>query len=77
MNIIHITQEDQIWKENFQCGPISSVSRASIDAAINPEETDYLFFVADKNGKLYFTRTDAEHSAKIQELVDQGLWYEY
>ncbi len=58
-------------------GPISSVSRTSIEAAITPNETDYLFFVADKNGKLYFTKTNAEHSATIRNLMNQGLWYQY
>lgn len=58
-------------------GPISSVSRSSIDAALNPNDTDYLFFVADKNGKLYFTTTDEEHNQIINELKEEGLWLEY
>ena len=58
-------------------GPISSVSKNSIDAAINPNNTDYLFFVADKNGKLYFSNTSQEHNQIIRQLVNQGLWYEY
>ena len=35
-------------------GPISSIGRVSIEAAIEPNKTDYLFFVADKNGKLFW-----------------------
>ena len=58
-------------------GPIASVSKSSIEAAINPNNTNYLFFVADKNGKVYFTNTNAEHEQMIQDLVDKGLWYEY
>lgn len=58
-------------------GPISSVSKTSIEAAINPNETDYLFFVADKNGKIYFSRTSSEHDKIITELKTQGLWFEY
>lgn len=58
-------------------GPISSVSKSSIDAALNPNDTDYLFFVADKNGKLYFTKTDEEHNQIINELKSEGLWLEY
>lgn len=58
-------------------GPICSPSRESIEAVINPEEHDYYFFVADKNGKTYFTKTNAEHEAQIQELQASGLWYEY
>ena len=51
--------------------------KSSIEAAIHPNKTDYLFFVADKNGKLYFTKTNEEHSAKVNELKSQGLWFEY
>lgn len=58
-------------------GPISSVSKKSIEAALNPNNTDYLFFVADKNGKLYFTKTDEEHNQIINELKSQNLWLEY
>ncbi len=58
-------------------GPISSVSKNSIEAALNPNDTDYLFFVADKNGKLYFTRTVNEHNDIVSQLKEQGLWLEY
>ena len=58
-------------------GPISSVGKASIEAAIEPNDTDYLFFVADKNGKLYFTKTNSEHIQVINELQSNGNWYEY
>ncbi len=58
-------------------GPISSVSKNSIDAALNPNSTDYLFFVADKNGKLYFSKTDTEHTQIISKLKSEGLWFEY
>ena len=58
-------------------GPISSVSKNSIEAALNPSETDYIFFVADKNGKLYFTKTVNEHNEIITKLRNEGLWYEY
>ena len=58
-------------------GPISSVSKNSIDAALNPNETDYIFFVADKNGKLYFTKKVEEHNSIVNKLKDEGLWLEY
>lgn len=58
-------------------GPISSVSISSLEAAIEPETTDNLYFVADKNGKVYFTKTNEEHEAKIKDLKDNGLWYEF
>lgn len=58
-------------------GPIASPSLSSIEAAAKPNDTEYLFFVADKNGKVYFTRSNSEHNAKILELKQNGLWYVY
>lgn len=58
-------------------GPISSVSKASIEAVINPKETEDLYFVADKNGKVYFSKTYEEHQNTVSALKTQGLWYEY
>lgn len=58
-------------------GPICSPSRESILAVLNPEEHDYYYFVADKNGDTYFMKTYAEHEAKVSELQASGLWYEY
>ena len=58
-------------------GPISNPSEESIEATLNPSESNYLYFVADSNGKIYFTNTYEEHQKLIQELQKQGLWYEY
>ena len=39
-------------------GPICNMSKESIDAALNPSNTDYIYFYADiKTGKLYFAKT--------------------
>lgn len=58
-------------------GPISSVSKKSLEAALKPNDTNYLFFVADKNGRLYFTKSDEEHIQVINNLKKSGLWLEY
>jgi len=58
-------------------GPISSVSKNSIEAALNPSNTEYIFFVADKNGRLYFSKSNEEHNQIINSLKNQGLWFEY
>ena len=58
-------------------GPICSPSKDSISATMKSTKHDYYFFVADKNGKTYFTKTNAEHNAKIADLKNQGLWYVY
>ncbi|HQC83970.1 MAG TPA: endolytic transglycosylase MltG [Bacilli bacterium] len=55
-------------------GPIASPSLSSIQAAVNPDSTDYLYFVADKNSKLYFAKTLDEHNNNIAYLKSHDLW---
>ncbi len=55
-------------------GPISNPSLSSIDAAINTVTSDYLYFVADKNRNVYFTKSSSEHEKKVQELKENGDW---
>ena len=64
-------------KGKLPVGPIASPSLSSIEAAVNPSKTQYLFFVADKNGKVYFTRNNSEHEQMISKLKKQGLWFVY
>ena len=58
-------------------GPIGNPSEESIKAALNPTNSNYLYFVADSNGKIYFSTNYVEHQKKIKDLQQQGLWYEY
>lgn len=58
-------------------GPICNPSKSAIDAVINYIETDALYFVADKNGKVYFTKSNEEHNKIIKTLKSEGLWFTY
>ena len=58
-------------------GPICNPSIDSLVAAIEPTSNDYYYFVADKNGKTYFNKTDSGHIKTVNELKNSGLWYEY
>lgn len=49
-------------------GPIANPGLAAIRAVLNPENTDYLYFVADKNGAHRFSRTYEEHLAAIEQV---------
>jgi len=48
-------------------GPISNPGLSSIEAALNPAKTDYLYFFADKQGHLHFATTIEGHNANIQK----------
>ena len=54
--------------------PICNPGRASIDAVLNPEDTDDLFFVADGSGGHAFAKTLKQHNnnvAKWREVERQ------
>lgn len=51
-------------------GPICSPGLASLEAALHPAETKYLYFVADmSSGKLYFNETLEGHEADVQKYM--------
>ena len=58
-------------------GPIDNPSRSAIEATANYKETNNFYFVADKNGKVYFTKNYNEHQIMINKLKKDGLWYTY
>lgn len=55
-------------------GPICSISLSSLKAAVQPDNNDYYYFVADKNGKIYYTKTNREHEEKVMEIKEAGDW---
>ena len=49
-------------------GPIASPGRASLEAVLNPDQTEDLYFVVNsRDGRHKFSRTAAEHDAAVSE----------
>ena len=46
-------------------GPIANPGQASLRAALNPQPSDYLYFVANTEGGHFFSKTLAEHDRNI------------
>lgn len=49
-------------------GPIASPGMSSIKSVLTPEQTDYLYFVAEKDGHHYFSKTYDEHLQAIEKI---------
>jgi UPF0755 protein len=52
-------------------GPIASPGKASIDAAIRPAESEFLYFVSRNDGSHVFARTLDEHNRNVQKYQVQ------
>jgi len=46
-------------------GPIANPGRESLEAAVNPEEVGYLYFVSKNDGTHYFSKSLKEHNRAV------------
>lgn len=56
-------------------GPIANPGEESLKAALAPESTDYLYFVANDRGGHFFSKTLEEHNrnvARLRRLLSEG-----
>lgn len=53
-------------------GPIASPGKASIEAVLWPDTSDYYFFVLGENGQHIFSRTLEEHNAAIRKASNSS-----
>lgn len=57
----------------FGPGPIVSPSLSAIKAVLNPTANNYLYFVADTEGKIYFAQTLEEQNINVQKYVNDAI----
>lgn len=76
----------RLWEKDYQMaspyntylidglppGPIGEPSQASLEAALYPARTDFLYFVARPDGQHVFSRTYAEHRRAVQQVRRRG-----
>ncbi len=53
----------------FPPAPISNPGLVAIKAALNPPQTDYIYYLSDKDGKLHFAKTLEEHNINIEKYL--------
>ena len=55
-------------------GPVDSPSLSAIQATLNPNETEYYYFVADvTTGTVYYSATIEEHNQNVENYVNSKL----
>lgn len=61
-------------KKGLPVGPIANVSTDSIEAVIEPDNTNYYYFVADCDGNTYFSKTDTGNINNKNKLIKDNKW---
>ena len=57
--------------EGLPPGPILNPGRDAIQAVLQPQASDYLYFMADVkgDGTVYYAKTYAEHQANVRKYL--------
>jgi UPF0755 protein len=50
-------------------GPISNPGLDAIEAVIYPQETDFWFYLSDKQGRTHYAKTGEEHNENIEKYL--------
>ncbi len=59
----------------YPIGPITTPQLATIQAVLNPDKNQYLFFVADASGRKYFSDSGDGHDANIARVQEINKQY--
>ncbi len=52
-------------------GPIANAGDSSWEAALRPDKTDYLYFLAKSNGEVVFTKTLKDHNKAKEKYISK------
>ncbi len=55
--------------EGLPVGPIANIAKSSLEAVVNPAESDYLYFLHDKDGNIHFAKTYEEHMENHKRYI--------
>lgn len=72
-----ITRSDYEYKHPYSTytntglppGPIANPGISVLKAAVYPTQTDYLYYIHDKNGTIYYAKTLQEHNQNVQKYL--------
>ena len=53
-------------------GPIANSGKHSVEAALEPAQTDYYYFLAAPTGEVYYAKTLEEHNALKQKYITKN-----
>ncbi|MEK4442570.1 endolytic transglycosylase MltG [Niallia sp. FSL K6-0077] len=53
-------------------GPIANAGTVSMEATLHPDDTDYLYFLASKDGKVYFSKSLNEHNELKAKYITEN-----
>lgn len=78
-NLPHYTEAMYKAYNTYNCigipvGPINSPGLDTIEAVLDPVDSNWFYFVTDSNGKFYYNETLNGHNSTIRSLKNQGLW---
>lgn len=50
-------------------GPISNFGESALESVLQPDDSNYFYFLADREGNVYYSTTYEEHQAKEAEYI--------
>lgn len=65
----YISNYNTYEHEGLPVGAICNPGTAAIEAALNPEVTNYYFFAHDKNKNIYLSETQEQHDANLRKIA--------